>query len=210
MISRSYGIATARAWSKECSTSNCSMMLPFTAAAPRLFTDETCAPAMLTNAEVISRPEVDSAFSTERVIACEAAARSTIMPLRMPSEGSMPTPRMRMDLLSSTRPTSVHTLVVPTSMPTTISSIIPFCYFGISQLAGDGSALADSILLTHPVIWRGREGDIDQRRADASLRQRIHQRLIHTHLQLNIVRGRAKINTPAARVIPAEAHARIV
>ena len=54
--------------------------------------------AMLTRAEVISRPDVDSARSTERVIACEAAARSTMMPLRMPSEGSMPTPRMRMDL----------------------------------------------------------------------------------------------------------------
>src|SRR5215211_5073159 len=62
-------------------------------------------------------------LSTERVIACEAAARSTIIPFLIPSEGSMPTPRMRMEWLSSTRPTSVQTLVVPTSMPTTISSI---------------------------------------------------------------------------------------
>ncbi|MFN8460224.1 MAG: hypothetical protein U0X93_00410 [Anaerolineales bacterium] len=63
---------------------------------------------MLTNAEVISRPDVDSAFFTERVMACVAAARSTMMPLRIPSEGSMPTPRMRMDLSSSTRPTSAN------------------------------------------------------------------------------------------------------
>src|SRR5512147_1134441 len=113
-----------------CSTSYCSITLPFTAAAPRLFTDETCAPAMLTNAEVISSPEVDSAFFTERVIACEAAARSTMMPFLMPSDGSMPTPRIRMDLSSSTRPTRVQILVVPTSMPTTISSISPFCSIG--------------------------------------------------------------------------------
>ncbi len=61
-------------------------------------------------------------------LAAEAAERSTMMPLRIPSEGSMPTPRMRMDaaLASSTRPTRVHTLVVPTSMPTTISSILLF------------------------------------------------------------------------------------
>ena len=56
------------------------MTLPFTAAAPRLFTDETCAPAILTKADVISSPEVDSAFFTERVIAWEAAARFTMMP----------------------------------------------------------------------------------------------------------------------------------
>jgi N-methylhydantoinase B len=93
-------------------------------AAPRLFTDATCAPAILTNADVISRPEVDSAFFTERVIACEAAVRSTMIPLRIPSDGSMPTPRMRRDKSSSTRPTRVHILVVPTSMPTMISSMI--------------------------------------------------------------------------------------
>src|SRR5688572_21035823 len=100
------------------------MIFPFTAVAPRLFTDETCEPAMLTRAEVISSPEVDSAFLTDCMIACEAADRSTMTPLRIPSAGSMPTPRIRMELLSSTRPTSVHTLVVPTSMPTAISSIL--------------------------------------------------------------------------------------
>src|SRR5512139_4282878 len=104
---------------------------------------------MLTSADVTSSPEVDSAFSTEWVIAWEAAARSTITPLRIPSEGSMPTPRMRMDLLSSTRPTRVQTLVVPTSMPTTISSM----------------------LLTYPVIGCSRIRHIDQDRTYASLRQ---------------------------------------
>src|SRR5574339_451526 len=158
------------------------MMLPLTATAPRLLTEETCAPAMLTSAEVISSPEVDSAFSTERVTACEAAARSTIMPLRMPSEGSMPTPRMRMDLSSSTRPTRVHTLVVPTSMPTTISSMS----------------------FTHSVVWRGRIRHIDQRRPDASLRKRIYHRLIHAHFQFHISCFRSEVHPPAARVIPAK------
>ena len=39
--------------------SYCSMTLPFTAAAPRRLTEDTCAPAMLTSAEVISMPDVD-------------------------------------------------------------------------------------------------------------------------------------------------------
>src|SRR6266540_7026590 len=164
------------------------MILPLTAAAPRLLTDETCAPAMLTKAEVISRPEVDSAFSTECVIACEAAARSTMMPLRIPAEGSMPTPRIRTDWLSSTRPTSVQTLVVPTSMPTTISSMS----------------------FTHPVIGRGRIGHIDQRRLNTSLCQGSHHRFIHTDLQLNISCTRPKINSPAARVIPSKTRTCIV
>src|SRR5512146_2981916 len=155
------------------------MMLPFTATAPRLLTEETCAPAMLTRADVISSPEVDSAFSTERVIDWEAAARSTIIPLRMPSEGSMPTPRIRMDLSSSTRPTRVHTLVVPTSMPTTISSMS----------------------FTHPVVWRARVGHIDQRRPDPSRSQGIHHRLIHAHFQFDIACFRAKIYPPTARVV---------
>ncbi len=149
MISRSCGIATARACSRAWSISNCSMMFPFTAVAPLLFTDATCEPAMLTRADVISNPEVDSAFLTDCMIACEAADRSTMTPLRIPSEGSMPTPRIRMELLSSTLPTSVHTLVVPTSMPTTISSM----------------------LLTHPVIRRSRVRYVDQRRPNASLCQ---------------------------------------
>src|SRR5687767_6932993 len=153
-------MATARACSKACSISNCSMIFPFTAVAPRLFTDETCEPAMLTRAEVISSPEVDSAFLTDCMIACEATDKSTITPLRIPSEGSMPTPRIRMELLSSTRPTSVHTLVVPTSMPTTISSI----------------------LLTHPVIRRSRVCYVDQRGPNASLCQRSDHRFIDLHL----------------------------
>src|SRR5215217_1158078 len=136
------------------------MIFPLTAAAPLLFTDETCAPAILTSAEVISSPDVDSAFSTERVMACEAPAKSTITPLRMPADGSTPTPRMRMDWLSSTRPTSVHTLVVPTSMPTTISSM----------------------LFTHPIIWSRRIRYIDQRRLNTPLGQGSHHRFIHAHL----------------------------
>src|SRR5215208_682932 len=145
--------------------SYCSIMFAFTATAPRLFTEATCAPAILTSADVISSPDVDSAFSTDFVIACEAAARSTMIPLRIPSEGSMPTPRMRMDLSSCTLPTRVQTLVVPTSMPTTISSI----------------------LLTHPVIRRSWIRHINHDRTDASLRQRVHHRFIHAHLQFHII-----------------------
>src|SRR5215216_5568084 len=179
MISRSCGMATARDCSRACATSYCSITFPLTATAPRLFTLATCAPAMLTSADVISRPEVDSAFSTERVIAWEAAARSTMIPFLIPSEGSMPTPRMRMDLSSSTRPTSVHTLVVPTSMPTTLSSI-----------------------LLNPVIGRSGVRHIDHCRTDASLRQGIHHRFIHMHLQLHVISTRPKIDLPATRVIP--------
>src|SRR5690349_18480761 len=137
---------------------------------------------MLTSAEVISSPDVDSAFSTERVIACDAAARSTMTPFLIPSEGSMPTPRMRTDLSSSTRPTNVQTFVVPTSMPTTISSI----------------------LLTHPVIGRSRIRHIDHCRTNASLRQRIHHRFIHTNFQFHIVGTCPKIDFPATRIIPAK------
>ena len=42
---------------------------------PRLLTDETCEPARLTSAEVISSPEVRSAFSIERAIDWEAACQ---------------------------------------------------------------------------------------------------------------------------------------
>src|SRR5215216_6177266 len=151
------------------------MILPLTAAAPRLLTEETCAPAMLTSAEVISIPEVDSAFSTERVMACDAAARSTIMPFLIPSEGSMPTPRMRMERLSSTRPTSVHTLVVPTSMPTTISSINTFFYRvqefpSTTRRAGVLLQYAPN-LLTQSVIRCRWVGHIDHRGFNASFCQ---------------------------------------
>ena len=61
---------------------------------------------------------------------------------------ALPWLRLAAISLSSTRPTSVHTLVVPTSMPTTISSMS----------------------FTHPVIWRGRIGHIDQHRPNTSLR----------------------------------------
>jgi hypothetical protein len=55
--------------------------VPFTAAAPRLFTDETCAPAMLTSADGdLQAGSGFGAFFTERVIACEAALRSTMVP----------------------------------------------------------------------------------------------------------------------------------
>src|SRR5215211_6027322 len=134
---------------------------------------------MLTNPDVISSPEVDSAFLTERVIAWEAAARSTMMPLRIPSEGSIPTPRMRMDLSSSTRPTSVHTLVVPTSIPTTISSISTFCDLSLS--------VTFPYLLTQPVIRRGRVHHINQSGLNASLSQRIHHRFIDAYFQFNII-----------------------
>ena len=77
--------------------------------------------------------EERSAFSIERAMDWEAAARSTMVPLRMPWEGSMPTPRMRRLCSPSTRATRVQTLVVPISIPTTIGS---------------------SIGLLHPVEWR--------------------------------------------------------
>src|SRR5512142_2575157 len=97
---------------------------------PLLLTEETCEPARLTSAAVTSSPEERSAFSIERAIDWEAACRSTMVPLRMPCEGSMPTPRMRRAgpwprsawPPPSTRATSVQTLVVPISMPTTICS----------------------------------------------------------------------------------------
>src|SRR5512144_2512540 len=122
MISRLWGMATARAASRARAMSSSSMISPETPATPRLLMEETCAPARLTIAPVISTPEVASAFWTDLVMTWAAAFRSTITPFLIPSEGSTPDPRIRM-ALSSTRPTRVQTLVVPTSIPTTISSI---------------------------------------------------------------------------------------
>src|SRR5574341_1333640 len=156
--------------------------------APRLFTEETCPPARLTSAEVISRPEVCSARSTERVMACVAVARSTTTPLRIPSDGSMPTPMMRMVFSLSIRPTSVHTLVVPTSMPTMISSMS----------------------LAHSVVRRVGILNADERRIDAALGQRIDQRLVDLQLQTHVLRVAPKEDLPAAAIGPAQPVMRII
>ena len=118
------GIATERAASRARITSYSSTISPLMPTTPRLLMEETCAPAILTKAEAISIPELCSARSTERTIARDAASRSTITPFVMPFEGSMPTPKICSEPASCTRPTSVQTFVVPTSIPTTISSIL--------------------------------------------------------------------------------------
>ena len=74
-ISRSWGMAIARAWSSARATSDASITPPGTATTPRLLIEETCPPARLTSADVISMPEVCSAFSTEWVMACEACGQ---------------------------------------------------------------------------------------------------------------------------------------
>ena len=55
-ISRSCGMATARACSSARETSTRSICPCGTAMAPRLFTEDTCAPARLTSAEVSLQP----------------------------------------------------------------------------------------------------------------------------------------------------------
>ncbi len=155
--------------------------------APRLLTDETCAPARLTSAEVISSPEVCSAFSTERVIACVAAARSTMTPLRIPSEGSMPTPRMRMDLLSSTR----------------------------HQRADLGRSDVDAYndlfhVIANPVIW-AQSGYVTLMMTGcmplcASELTSVYTLAFSTQYRV----ARPKVNTPAAGVIPAKPQYRVI
>jgi len=97
---------------------------------PRLLREETCVPLSPTYARSILYPDVRSAFSTEAAMDAVASATSTTTPLRTPREGATPTPITQTFPSPSTSPTKVHTLLVPTSMPTivrpTVSLALPF------------------------------------------------------------------------------------
>src|SRR5574340_205268 len=181
--SRSWGMAIARAWSSARETSVASITPPGTATTPRLLIEETCPPARLTSAELISIPEVCSACSTERVMACDARPRSTMTPRRMPSDGSIPTPMMRMVFSPSTRPTRVQTLVVPTSMPTTISSM----------------------LLRRPVVGRLRVFDADECRLHALRIDHSDHGVVDFKLERHISRPFPEVHLPASAVFPSQA-----
>src|SRR5512140_387095 len=181
-------MATARAASRARAMSSSSMISPETPATPRLLMEDTWAPARLTMAPVISTPEVASAFWTDFVIACAAAERSTITPFLIPSEGSTPDPRMRM-ALSSTRPTRVQTLVVPTSIPTTISSI-------------------GYLLLL--IEWCIQVFHADERGLDALPGEVVHHRLVDLQLHLDVFDILAEVDRPAPRVLPAHAILRVI
>ena len=74
-------------------------------------------PPIPTTALSILWPEMRSARSTEATMASVASVTLTIMPRRMPRDGTTPTPTMRRLSPSSSSPTSVQVFVVPTSMP---------------------------------------------------------------------------------------------
>src|SRR3990172_12217808 len=135
MISRLLGMLIVRAESIALDTSSSPMIrsLRLTATTPRLLRELMCPPAMPTWAETILYPLLLSAFSTDSAIDSTVSSMLTTIPLRSPREGLIPTPTIWTSPSRSYSPTSVHTLVVPTSMAAVTLSfaISPPCCFAI-------------------------------------------------------------------------------
>src|SRR3970040_667211 len=80
-----------------------------------------CSPETPTYRESTFIPAIRSARSTASSIARVVASRSTTMPLRIPEDGTRPTPEICTSPSSSTSPTTAQTFVVPMSSPTMCS-----------------------------------------------------------------------------------------
>ena len=120
IISRSDGMLNARAWSMtRClSLSEISRLRRDTATMPRLLYPLIFAPAMPMCAAFIDRPVIVSASSTDCEIDDAVASRFTTAPFRSPRDSAVPMPIISRNPSSLTSDTTVHTLAVPTSIPT--------------------------------------------------------------------------------------------
>src|SRR3972149_410937 len=164
------------------------MTRPDTPAMPLLLSEAICAPDRLTSAELISKPEVRSALSLADSTARATPSRLTTPPLRIPSDGTMPTPMMRRRDSSSSWPTSAQIFVVPTSTPTKMISSEPIM------------SLRRSFL---PIVGGGRVLHADHLRGDAPLHQHLRDLPVQLHFEDHIPAA-AEIRLPALGVNEAE------
>src|SRR5439155_8334116 len=114
-----------------------------------LLTEAMWAPATPTYADAISKPDCCWALATEASIDSTASSTLTMMPFFRPREGTTPTPITSSWSSSVTAAISVHTLVVPTSIPTTIRSrAIRLLAPGLAEVGPAGEPQVDQARLT--------------------------------------------------------------
>src|SRR6266511_3851245 len=119
---------------------------------------------MLTWADMIRLPLERSARSTELAMASVAFWMSSTMPFLTPCEGVMPTPRTRRSSSGVTSPTSVHILLLPTSIPATMLSLKarspPWSLEGRAVSEPQVEDVADHSLSSQPFLDRLPDGEL--------------------------------------------------
>ncbi len=157
-MARSMGTTMALAASTTRSTSSLTISrpLPVTATTPRELTPSMWAPEIPTVTASTSRPDINSAASTACTTDLTVDSMLMITPRRKPREGYMPTPVISRTPVSLNWPITAHTLVVPISSPTRISScanlLLPFpVVHGVPGTEIDLVDVPEQALLLHEI-----------------------------------------------------------